>query len=311
MTSTARRIAAGDLTQRVSLKTVGKTDDSNEINQLAQAFNQMLDQIEAAFTAQRQSEARTRQFVADASHELRSPLTALSGSVDVLLMQAKNDPVQAEKLLRTMQRELARISRLVIDLLQLTRFDAKNAQTFQFEPTRLDLLAGQVCEDFKINAPDRSIQYEYIHPSGNTEENRGLWIYGDADRLRQILTNLLDNARRYTSTNGQIIVRVFSDPQVVPQQAVLQVVDNGVGIEAKYLTKIFDRFYRVDQARERATGNAGLGLAIVKAIVEAHQGQIKVVSQPGHGTTFTIKFPAVTFEQKISLPELESKQSVH
>lgn len=288
MTATARRIAGGDLSQRVSLKPLRKKSNreayDDEIRQLTVAFNQMLDQIEAAFAAQRRSEARTRQFVADASHELRSPLTTLGGSIDVLLMQAKNNPAQAEKLMQTMRREIDRISRLVVDLLQLTRLDANGSQSFQFEPVRLDTMVVQACEDFKVVAGAHQLIFE---PKTASE----VWVRGDADRLRQIFNNLLDNALRYTAPDGIIKLSLSTESQAASGWAILQVQDNGVGIGAEHLPRIFDRFYRADPARARTTGNAGLGLSIIKAIVEAHAGSIEVQSQAGQGTTFTVRLP--------------------
>lgn len=298
MTTTAYQIANGDLSRRVALTSPKHADKQDEIQRLNIAFNQMLDQIEASFAAQRRSEARTRQFVADASHELRSPLTTLRGSIEVLLMQAKRDPTQAEKLMLTMRREISRLSRLVVDLLQLTRLDANTAtktSSFQFEPMRLDLLVAQVGEELGVVVGAKHLDFPAIL------EQNALWIWGDADRLRQVLNNLLDNALRYTAPDGHITVTLTTASEPREEWVQLQVQDDGVGIEPEHLGRIFDRFYRADPARDRATGNAGLGLAIVKAIVEAHAGTITVASQPGSGTTFTVLLPLVPAPQPASI----------
>lgn len=301
MTATARQIATGDLSGRVLLRRSDTRAKQDEIAQLAVAFNQMLDQIETAFAALRQSETRTRRFVADASHELRSPLTTLGGSLDVLMMQAKNNPAQAEKLMTTMRREVDRMSRLVVDLLQLARLDADGSQSFEFVPLRLDKLAAEVCDDFQVVAGDHNLRCEL----GQGE----VWVRGDADRLRQVLTNLIDNALRYTPADGTVAVSVKTEQPKGSQKvkAVLQVRDSGVGIEAEHLPRIFDRFYRVDPARTRAGGHAGLGLAIVQALVEAHGGTIEATSQPGQGTTFTIYLPLLLKENKNSLVPAETR----
>ncbi len=298
MTATAYQIANGDLSQRVALTPAKHADRQDEIQRLNIAFNQMLDQIETSFAAQRRSEARTRQFVADASHELRSPLTTLSGSIEVLLMQAKRDPTQAEKLMLTMRREISRLSRLVVDLLQLTRLDANTAtktQSFQFEPMRLDLLVAQVGEELGVVAGAKHL--DFPAPS----EQNAQWVCGDADRLRQVLNNLLDNALRYTAPDGHIVITLTTESEPPGEWVQLQVQDDGVGIEPEHLGRIFDRFYRADPARDRATGNAGLGLAIVKAIVEAHAGTITVSSQPGIGTTFVVRLPLVPAPQPTTI----------
>ncbi|MBN9393117.1 MAG: HAMP domain-containing histidine kinase [Chloroflexi bacterium] len=318
MTLTAQRIAGGDLTQRVALKPLNArksdkeagggikgTDD--EVRQLTVAFNQMLDRIEAAFSAQRRSEARTRRFVADASHELRTPLTTLGGSLDVLMMQAKNLPPQTQKFLNTMQREIDRLTRLVVNLLQLTRLDAGGTQVVHPEPVRLDTLIDQTFEGLSVLAGERHLNLENnkITGEGNTAAlTEEVWVQADSDRLRQVLTNLIDNAIRYTAPDGTITLRAeyVSLPLTTTTNAVeknwvkLEVADNGAGIPQNHLSHIFDRFYRADGARvgTGTNSNAGLGLSIVQAIIEAHGGQITVASEVGKGTIFTIYLPAAT-----------------
>jgi signal transduction histidine kinase len=305
--ATTRQIAAGDLKQRVGLPP-GRT----EIAQLGAAFDAMVARLEAAFAAQ-------RRFVADAAHELRTPLTALSASVELLLMgAADNDRATAQRLLRHLDSELSRVIRLTNDLLTLSRLDAR--PRIAQRPTDLSALLEEVGEHSRNLLRGQELIVE-VAP--------GLWVHGDADQLRQVVLNLLDNARKYTPSSGQIRLRAYADHRppttedgrsrmedggsqrverpssilhppssnqvsVVVRHSsfvVVEVEDTGVGIPADALSHLFERFYRVDSARARASGGSGLGLAIVQAIVQAHGGQVSLRSMPGQGTCVTIQLP--------------------
>jgi two-component system, OmpR family, sensor kinase len=284
--ATTGRIAAGDLGQRVGLPP-GQT----EIAKLGAAFDAMVARLEQAFAAQ-------RRFVADAAHELRTPLTALSASVELLLMgAAENDRATSQRLLRHLDSELSRVIRLTNDLLTLSRLDTR--PQIALRPTELACLLGEVAEHNRTLLRGQELIVD-LAPS--------LWVAGDADRLRQVVLNLLDNARKYTAAGGQITLRAHSrrsvsrpeltstpaaqTPELEPQnRVVVEVEDNGVGIPADALAHLFDPFYRVDSARTRANGGSGLGLAIVKAIVQAHQGHIDIYSTPGAGTRVAIELP--------------------
>ncbi|MGE5141491.1 MAG: sensor histidine kinase [Rudaea sp.] len=257
MISTSRRIAGGDLSQRVNLPRRG-----DEIGQLAASFDEMVARLEEAFAAQ-------RQFIADASHELRTPLTALAGSLDVVLMAPEGDPEASRRMLTGMRRELARLTRLVNDLLTLSRLDARRELARQ--DVDLAALAREVVEQIKPMAGERQVLVEI---KGETR------LGGDPDRLRQVLLNLLDNAIRFTDAqNGVVHVAIAGADSRVR----LRVTDNGSGIPTEARAHIFERFYRVDRARARASGGSGLGLAIVKAIVEAHGGTIRAESNGAQG----------------------------
>lgn len=271
MASTSRAIAAGDLGLRVPVPRSG-----DELTDLAHAFNEMVSKLEAAFGTQ-------RRFVADASHELRSPLAALGGGVEMLLMGAdRSDPAARARLLRLMESEIARMSRLVDDLLTLTRFDANPLGALQRAPVDLTALAAEVADVTRLLAPDRTVAL-------NTPPDVTITVEGDADRLRQALLNLCANARAYTPARGTITVGL----RVVGQDAVLTVADTGEGIPAEDLPRIWDRFYRADPARIRQAGQGGLGLglAIVRAIVAAHGGTATIASDSGKGTTVTLMLP--------------------
>src|SRR5689334_18384029 len=305
MTRAARRIAAGDLTQRVRLPHGG-----DEIGQLAETFDEMIARIEQAFAAQHASEERVRQFVADASHELRTPLTSIRGYIDVLLRGAKDDPETAREVLVATRREAERMSRLVNDLLTLARLDAGRP----LELRQIDLIAlvGEAVDQARILAGDREVAL-------GTDGGGRLPVYADADRLKQVLLALLDNALKYgrTDAGGWVRVRVGRSER----GAFVSVSDNGEGIAAEDVPHIFERFYRVQRAAQRritsahaaarlggpgtmpdvtphdsarATGRregSGLGLAIARAIVSAHGGALSVQSQLGAGTTFTVELP--------------------
>jgi signal transduction histidine kinase len=310
--ATTRQIAAGDLKQRVGLPP-GRT----EIAQLGAAFDIMVARLEAAFAAQ-------RRFVADAAHELRTPLTALSASVELLLMgAADNDRATGQRLLRHLDSELSRVIRLTNDLLTLSRLDAR--PQIALRPIDLSTLLEEVGEHSRDLLRGQELRLN-IAPD--------LRVQGDPDRLRQIVLNLLDNARKYTSPGGTIALRAYPDHRppttddgrlrmedggsqrverpssilhppssnqmsaVVRQSSVvIEVEDTGVGIPAEALPHVFERFYRVDGARTRASGGSGLGLAIVQAIVQAHHGQIDIQSTPGQGTCTTIRLAQIPMER--------------
>jgi signal transduction histidine kinase len=284
MTAAATRIATTERTS-TSLTTrlvVPHTED--EIARLAATFNAMLDRLQAAFETQ-------RRFIADASHELRTPLTAIRGNVDVVLRQSARstgDRLPAETLdaLEDVRRESERMGRLLGDLLLLARSDAAAAPAgAAAEPVRLDLLAQEVVRTARGLATGQYL--EVFAPSPVS-------ITGDADRLRQLLLALLENALRHTPSGGQIVVEVAVEPTGM---AVVTVTDTGEGIRESDLPHVFERFYRADGARARSTGGTGLGLAIAKAIAEAHGGTIGVTSRPDAGATFAVRLPRLETER--------------
>jgi two-component system OmpR family sensor kinase len=223
MIATCRRIAAGDLSQRVNLP-----HHQDEAGQLATAFDEMVARLDDAFTAQ-------RQFVADASHELRTPLTAISGSLEVLLLAPEGDPDTTRRVLHGMRREVQRLTRLVTDLLTLTRLDARRAPKLQ--SVDLAVLAREVVESIKSLAGNRALVFEI---EGNTKCD------GDADQLKQVFYNLLGNAIQSTDAEqGLIALRVEGQERTVR----VAVSDNGSGIPEAAQPHIFERFYRVDKAR--------------------------------------------------------------
>ena len=269
--TTAQEIAGGDLTRRVPNAT-----DRSEVGRLGIALNTMLSQIESAFTERRMSEGRLRRFVADASHELRTPLTSIRGYAELFRRGAARDPESLEVAMRRIEEEAARMGVMVDDLLLLARLD--QGRPLEKGPVDLALLAADAVHDAQAVEPGRPI--ELSAPDS-------LVVTGDEARLRQVIGNLLANVRTHTPAGTPVHVRVTSEVG----RAVIEVADQGPGLDEEAAARVFERFYRIDKARSRDSGGAGLGLAIVAAIAHAHGGQAMVRSQPGQGATFRIELP--------------------
>jgi two-component system OmpR family sensor kinase len=268
LTRIARRIEAGDLHERVP---VPRSKD--EIQSLALTFNEMIERIDKAF-------ARQRRFVADASHELRTPVAAIRSMTDVVL--AQSTPIESEEyvtVLRDVNAEAERIGHLINGLLLLARSD-ENQVPLEHEPVRLDLLAADVAATIEPLAIERGITLEVVAKQSTT-------VIGDEVRLIQVIMNLLDNAVIYSNRGGTVKLEMKTEQS----KALMIVSDTGIGIAKDHLDHIFERFYRVDPARSRSAGSTGLGLAIVDWIVRAHDGSITVESEVGKGTTFTVVLP--------------------
>jgi heavy metal sensor kinase len=268
LTRTAQRIKAGDLHQRVPVPM-----PHDEVRLLAVTLNEMLEALDQLFT-------RQRRFVADASHELRTPVAAIRSMTDVALF----DPLPPERyvaVLSSVNAETERLGRLISDLLVLARADEDQYHLEQ-DDVRLDTLLEAVGASADTLAAEKQIT---IH----VEATQPVTVIGDEARLIQVFMNLLDNAITYTNSGGSVTLRL----QEEDQYAHLTVHDTGIGIASGHLPHIFERFYRVDPAHKHVEGgSSGLGLAIVKWVVEAHNGKICVESQPGQGSSFTILLPS-------------------
>jgi two-component system OmpR family sensor kinase len=272
MTATASAIAAGDLSQRVP-----NADDGTEAGQLGTALNQMLARIEQAFDERSRSEARLRQFVADASHELRTPVTTIRGYGELYESGGLDDPEELSEAMRRTQQEALRMGNLVDDMLLLARLDEGG---FTLERTRVDLaaLARDAGRDARAVDPARVVAIRVEGP---------LEVVGDADQLRQVLANLVGNALVHTPSSAAIEIRAHRDGP----HAVVAIDDCGPGMAAEAVEQAFDRFYRADPSRSRHRGGGGLGLAIVQASVAAHGGQVCLDSTLGEGTTARVTLP--------------------
>ena len=241
-----------------------------EVARLARAFDAMLARLRASFATQ-------RRFVGDAAHELRGPLAAIRGRGDVLLLDPALDGAAREGV-ALMRDEAARMGRLVANLLLLARGD--EARAIDRRPVELDVLLLEVARQARAPAAARGVTVALGH-----EDQAAAW--GDADLLKQLLLNLVDNAVAYTPPGGRVELSLDVDGA----QARLSVRDTGPGIAAADLERIFERFYRLDEARTRRSGGAGLGLAIARWIAEAHGGHIAVESVVGRGSVFTLVLP--------------------
>jgi two-component system OmpR family sensor kinase len=277
MEGTAAAIAAGDLSQRVE-----PSGDRTEIARLGKSLNGMLAEIEGAFAVQAASEQRLRQFVADASHELRTPLTAVRGYAELFRRGAADDPEELPKAMRRIEDEAARMGGLVDDMLTLARLDED--RPLDAEPVDLVELAAGGVADLQTLDPDRTVELDAPD---------ALVVVGDRARLTQVVANLLANVRVHTpdATPVEVVLRAVDD------EAEIEVVDHGPGIDPELAASVFDRLVRTDSSRTRRDGGgAGLGLAIVAAIVEAHGGTYGVrASSPGAGpdvgSTFWVRIP--------------------
>ncbi|CAL9651433.1 Adaptive-response sensory-kinase SasA [Actinosynnema sp. ALI-1.44] len=279
MAKTARAITSHDLTDsaRLPVRAAGG-NGGVEVEELRTAFNTMLEHIDTSLAARTAAEQRLRRFVADASHELRTPLTSIRGYADLFRYAAANAPEEREAHLEKLRSEAARMSVLLDDLLLLARLDSAEAETpVRPEDDDLARLVRDSADAFEAARPD--------HPLTVTAPE-SLPLRFDPMRLRQVVDNLLTNAATHTPAGTAVSVSVGVEGRC----AVIRVADSGPGIPAEDQSRIFDRFYRVDDSRTRVSGGSGLGLAVVHSLVAAHGGTITVDSHPG-STTFTIRIP--------------------
>jgi two-component system OmpR family sensor kinase len=270
MEATAASIAAGDLTRRVE-----PANERTEIGRLGLALNAMLAQIESAFKAREASEQKLRRFVADASHELRTPLAAVRAYAELFKRGANRRPEDLARSMAGISRESERMSMLVEDLLLLARLD--EGRPLQQERVRLDEVVTEAVETAHTVDPARPIALD-AEP---------VVVIGDHDRLRQIVDNLLSNVRAHTPPDTPVQILVGRENG----DAVVEVADEGPGMDAEVLDRVFERFYRPDASRSRASGGVGLGLSIVAAVAKAHGGRVEAESKAGRGATFRIVLP--------------------
>lgn len=273
MIATAGRIADGDLAERTDVD-----DAESEVGRLGTALNRMLDRIESAVDETTRSEERMRRFVADASHDLRTPLTSVRGYAD-LYRQGADDPASVALGMERIEAEATRMSRLVDDLMTLARLDQRREPANA--PVDLGRLVGEAIDAVRVTDGERTYDFD-VEVDGATT------VDGDADQLRQVFDNLLANAHSHTPTGTEVRADVRSEPGSV----VVDIVDDGPGIRAEDRARAFDRFWRSARADEHVGDGAGLGLSIVQSIVDAHGGTVRLDEAPSGGVRFTLRFPA-------------------
>ena len=273
------RLMTGQIDARNLDQKVGQNVDADEIGRLAHTFDSLLERLQETMS-------RERQFSMDASHELRSPLTALKGELSVALSRERSAN-EYRDILGQLEGSVDEMSLLVEDLLTIARASPNEPQAGSVERMermeRVDvaLLLRQVCERLQVVADDKTINLKCA------AEIVPIYVKGSRLKLQRVFTNLLDNALRYTPAGGSIRLQARAERQV----AVIEFADTGIGIPTEHLGRVFDRFYRTDAARARESGGSGLGLAIVKAVIEAHRGSVRVTSRVNAGSTFTVYLP--------------------
>jgi two-component system, OmpR family, sensor kinase len=271
MTQTATAIAGGELSHRVPAMA-----PSTEAGELGLALNHMLQTLETAFAERTESQERLRRFVADASHELRTPVTTIRGYAELYRMGGLTDRGELDEAMRRTEQEAVRVARLVDDLLALAKFD--EGRPLDRRPTDLTPLVADAARDARAVDPERPI---------TTDLNGPIVVLGDEDRLRQVLGNIVGNALVHTPPGVPIELTAAK----ADGNARITVIDHGPGMAPEVVARVTERFYRADRARARDRGGSGLGLAIADAAVTAHGGTIAVASTVGEGTTVTVTLP--------------------
>ena len=272
--------AAGKITARNLRDRLPRTANGDELDQLAGIFNDMLGRLDDAFN-------RIREFTLHASHELKTPLTVLCGETEMKLRDESLAPADREYHAGQLE-ELRRISRIVDGLTFLAKADAGQV-TLKFEPVRLDTLVSDSFADAEILAGPQAIHMELT-------ACEKLTVRGDADRFRQLLLNLADNAIKYNQPQGWVIMSL----QRTGEMAELTIINSGPGIPSAVLPRVFDRFYRGDPAHGHTVEGCGLGLSIAQWIASAHHGTIQITSMPNDRTIVTVRLPLDSSEAAAS-----------
>lgn len=265
----ASRIAEGDFEQRVKVKS------EDEFGKLGKAINNMIQRLA-------DSEKMRRDFIANVSHELRSPLTSVQGFVNALLEEKDKDLEERQKYLTIVQKETDRLNKLINDLLEISKFESQGVN-FNMNEFPLEVVLNRATTSLKPQLDAKKLTVKIA-----LSEDMPL-CYGDEDRIEQVIHNLLSNALQYSPEGSKILIT----SQILPDEIHVEISDNGPGIPAEDLPLVWERFYRVDKDRSRQKGGTGLGLAIVQEIIKKHGGRVTAESEPGEGTVFGFTLPLV------------------
>jgi two-component system, OmpR family, phosphate regulon sensor histidine kinase PhoR len=269
MEHTARLIAGGSLSERAVVQT------GHELGGLAAALNEMAAKLESDIDKLQKLERVRSEFLGNVSHELRTPIFSIQGFLETLLDGAVDDPAVNREFLEKAHRQAERLNVLLRDLIEISRIESGEMK-MSFRYFNVGPYLQQIVEDFRQRAEKKRVGLA-LAPGEPVD------VYGDRERLRQVLVNLIENAITFTDPGGSVTVSYRN----AGQQCDIAVSDTGCGIPQEAIQRIFERFYRLDRDRSREAGGTGLGLAIVKHIVEAHGGAIRVESEVGKGSTFT------------------------
>ncbi|MHB8171998.1 MAG: sensor histidine kinase [Thermincolia bacterium] len=271
----AQGIADGNFADRV------KVNSQDELGQLGETFNYMAQRLA-------DYEKMRKDFVANVSHELRSPLTSIQGFIEALSEGKSKDKAEEARYLAILKKETYRLSKLVNDLLEISRFDAQGVE-FDFAPFPVETVINRAMASLQPQLGEKNLEIKTLVPKNMPH------CHGDEDRIEQVIHNLLENAIRYSPQGGKILISA----RLLDEEVLVEVADSGPGIPKEELTNIWERFYRLDQARSRDKGGTGLGLAIVHEIVKKHRGYVWVDSEEGEGAVFGFALPIAVEKVKI------------
>ncbi|MGK0722215.1 sensor histidine kinase [Leucobacter sp. W1478] len=271
---TALEISRGNFSKRIMV-----SSPHTEVGHLGQSLNVMLDHIDNSFSERARTIEQMRRFIGDAGHELRTPLVSVRGYAELYRMGALQDEEHVGQAMERIEKEAIRMTSLVEDLLALARLDER--RPLKLAPLPLNQLAADTALDTRAQAPDREVTV-LRDPSEPV-------VTGDEYKVRQVMTNLIGNALRYSPEGSPLEISVRSEPDL--GLGVFEIIDHGEGIPEQFRSKIFDRFWRADNSRNRETGGSGLGLSIVQSIVAAHGGRVSAHETPGGGATFRVALP--------------------
>ena len=273
---TALEISRGNFSKRIMV-----SSPHTEVGHLGESLNVMLDHIDNSFSERARTIEQMRRFIGDAGHELRTPLVSVRGYAELYRMGALQDGEQVAQAMERIEKEAIRMTSLVEDLLALARLDER--RPLKLAPLSLNQLAADAALDTRAQDPDREVT---VHPDSSDP-----MVTGDENKVRQVMTNLIGNALRYSPEGSPLEIAVRNQPD--RGIGVFEIIDHGEGIPEQFRSKIFDRFWRADNSRNRETGGSGLGLSIVQSIIAAHGGTVSAHETPGGGATFRVELPLV------------------
>jgi two-component system phosphate regulon sensor histidine kinase PhoR len=275
--------AAGIARGRLEVSNHGEEDVPKELQSLAKAINEIGEKQARDFAAMQKLERVRSEFLANVSHELRTPIFAVQGFLETLLDGAVDDPKVNRDFIERAQGQAGRLNALLSDLIDISRIESgemrMSFRMFDVQPFLRDM-----AKEMQSVAEQKKIE---LYFTGNILPHHEVMVFGDKERLKQVMVNLIDNAIKYTNREGIVKIELINQMPTV-DQVTIKVHDTGIGIPPEHLPRLFERFYRVDKDRSRTSpGGTGLGLAICKHIVEAHKGTISVESEPGKGSVFS------------------------